>query len=105
MSPTYSQAMLAGLAKLRPAMTDVTDATGIVAARLAAVGRGDDEFTDGEVGSIEDAADLTGLELALAAVRPDGAPPDPIADGCARVREAEKAARAPAVVQTPVSIG
>jgi hypothetical protein len=93
MSLTYSQAVLDGLAKSRPHITDVSSAAQIPVSRMSAVMRGDDEFTDDEVGRIEDVADLTGLQLALAATERPGAPLDEVAEAWSRVREAEKQLR------------
>ena len=45
-------------------------------------------MTDDEVGRLEDVADLTGLELALAAIDPDGAESNGVAEAWARVRDA-----------------
>ena len=91
---SFSRAILDGLSTRRPAVAADLFAgrTVISGDRIAAVARGDGDFTDDEIGLIEDLSDLTGLQLAAVVVEPGGGPLTDMADGWAVVRDAGKSA-------------
>ena len=103
----FSRAVLDGLlARCPTAAADLfAGRAAIPAGRVAAVSRGEADFTDDEIGVIEDLSDLTGLQLAAAVAEPDGGPLTTMADGWATVRDVGKATANSPAGAVPLTVG